>query len=375
MNLQLFKPVYHIDECLSKIKECMEIGWTGAGNFTDTFEKAWKDYTGFAHAHFLNSATAGLHLAVKIFKQELNWEDGDEIISSPITFISDAHAISYENLHVTFADVDETLCLDLKSIKSKVTEKTRAIIFVGYGGNIGQYFDIVNFCRENKLIFIFDAAHCTGTRYNGKIVGTEADCAVYSYQAVKNLCCADAGMICFKEEKFDVIARKMAWLGISKNTHQRTNAEGAYKWKYDVEYFGNKYHGNSIMAAILLVQLKYVDQDNAYRRQIVQWYNDNLKSKIRHIPTTPGCESSCHLYVIEIDNRDEVLLALNQVGIFPGVHYISNTRYKMYAYAEGTCSNAEMMDNRILSLPLHLQLSKADIDFISENVMRFSNAE
>jgi dTDP-4-amino-4,6-dideoxygalactose transaminase len=372
MNLQLFKPVYHIDECLAEIKICLENNWTGLGFKTVEFEEKWKEYTGFKHAHFLNSATAGLHLAVKIFKQEFEWKDDSEIISTPITFVSTNHAVSYENLHVVFADVDEMLCLDLKYIKNKVTEKTKAVIFMGYGGNIGQYYDVLNFCKENNLIFIFDAAHCAGTRFNGKIVGTEADCTIYSYQAVKPLPTADSGMICFKEEIFDKLARKMSWLGISKDTYLRTSSDGAYKWKYDVEELGFKYHGNSIMAAIGLVELKYLDQGNAYRRQIVNWYNNNFKNEIRHISIIHNCESSCHLYVIEIDNRDEVLLALNQVGIFPGVHYISNTRYKMYSYAKGTCPNAEIIDDRILSLPLHLQLSKSDIDLISENVLRFT---
>ena len=112
MSIQVLKPKFHIDECLQEIRECLERGWTGMGYKTVDFENAWKEYTGHSHAYYLNSNTAGLHLAVKILKMQNGWQEGDEIISTPITFVSSNHAILYENLHVTFADVDEYLCLD-----------------------------------------------------------------------------------------------------------------------------------------------------------------------------------------------------------------------------------------------------------------------
>ena len=93
-NIQLFKPTYRIEECLAEIRECMEKNWTGLGYKTVEFEEAWKKYTGYENVHFLNSATGGLHLAVKILKMENNWNDGDEVICPSLTFISDAHAIS-----------------------------------------------------------------------------------------------------------------------------------------------------------------------------------------------------------------------------------------------------------------------------------------
>ena len=98
--------------------------------------------------------------------------------------------------------------------------------------------------------------------------------AVYSYQAVKNLSTADSGMICFADEKYDAIARKLGWLGINKDTYARTGEKGTYKWKYDVEYVGQKDHGNSIMAAIALVQIKYLDEENIFRRKAVKQSND-----------------------------------------------------------------------------------------------------
>ena len=373
MGIQLFVPTFRIDECLEQIRECLEKGWTGLGFKTVEFEENWKKYTGLKNAHFLNSATVGLHLAVKILKTEKGWEDGDEIISTPLTFISTNHAIAYENLNVVFADVDEYLCLDPQDVEQKITPKTKAIMFVGLGGNIGKYDEIVKICQKHNLSLILDAAHMAGTRVNGTIPGSEADVIVYSFQAVKNLPTADSGMICFKEKKHDEIARKYAWLGINKDTYLRTTQAGSYKWKYDVEYTGYKYHGNSIIASIGLVQLKYLDQDNAYRRQIADWYNYNFKpysSKIKPVPV--NCESSRHLYMALVNNRDELMLALNDAEIFPGVHYQDNTSYRMYSYAAGTCPNAHEVSGKVLSLPMHLRLTKEDVDYVSQQVIKYS---
>lgn len=375
-NLQLFRPVYHIDEVLREIRETLEIGWTGLGFKTVEFEKRWKEYAGSPNAHFVNSATAGLHLAISILKMELGWQPGDEIITTPITFVSTNHAILYEGLSAVFADVDEYICLDPHSVKERLTDRTRAILFVGIGGSTGQYEEIVKIAKENNLALILDAAHMAGTRLNGKSVGSESEVVVYSFQAVKNLPTADSGMVCFAQTSHDEIARKMTWLGINKDTYSRTIGEGAYKWKYDVEFTGFKYHGNSIMAAIALVQLKYLDRDNSYRRQLASWYNNAFQgsSVVHCVPIPTGCESSRHLYQIEICNRDELLLALNRVGIYPGVHYRINTRYNMYKYADGTCPEAERKSQRLLSLPMHLNLSRADIDYICENVLKYSRA-
>lgn len=372
-NIQLFVPRYHVEECLAEIRKCLEIGWTGLGFKTNEFEEKWKEYTGLRNAHFLNSATAGLHLAIKILKHVHGWSDGDEVISTPITFISTNHAISYENLKVVFADVDEFLCLDPRDVEKKITNRTRAIVFVGYGGNIGNYDKIVDICKTHNLSLILDAAHMSGTRYRNQIPGKEADVVVYSFHAVKTLPTADSGMICFNEDAHDTICRKMSWLGITKDTYARSEDRGAYKWRYDVEYLGHKYHGNSIMAAIGLVQLKYLDQDNAYRRQIAKWYDDGFaNSSVRPIPIQKDCESSRHLYVIEVNNRDELLLALNESGIYPGVHYQDNTEYAMYKYAHGTCPYAHRIHHRILSLPMHLQLTKSNVEYIIDVVKKYA---
>jgi dTDP-4-amino-4,6-dideoxygalactose transaminase len=373
-SLHLFRPFYRVDEVLSEIRKCLEAGWTGLGFKTVEFEAKWKDYTGFSNAHFLNSATGGLHLALAILKQRHGWSDGDEIITTPITFVSTNHAILYERLRPVFADVDEYLCIDPRSVKDRISERTKGIIFVGVGGSSGRYEEIVQIARDRGLALILDAAHMAGTRLRGEIVGKEADAIVYSFHSVKNLPTADSGMICFKDDENDETARKLTWLGISKDTYTRTHEQAAYRWLYDVEQTGFKYHGNSIMAAIALVQLRYLDADNAYRRQIAGWYDGKFgpEGKISPVPLPENCESSRHLYQVEVERRDGLILALNRMSIFPGVHYRCNTEYRMYRYARGSCPIAEEKAARIVSLPIHLGLTKQDIDYISENVTKYA---
>lgn len=371
--IQLFVPTFRVEETLDEIRVCLEKGWTGLGYKTLEFEEAWKQYTGLPHAHFLSSATAGLHLAVAMLKHTDGWADGDEIITTPLTFVSTNHAILYERLTPVFADIDESLCLDPASIEARVTPRTRAVIFVGLGGNTGKLREVVALCKKHNLRLILDAAHMTGTRWlHGSHVGGEADVSIFSFQAVKNLPTADSGMICFAEEKLDAEARKWTWLGINKDTYARTAAQGSYKWYYDVEVEGFKYHGNSIMAAMGLVAIKYVDQDNAYRRQIAAWYDEYLadEPRIVRIPMSPDCIPSRHLYQIEVDKRDEVMLALNQANIFPGVHYRDNTLYHMYHHAFGTCPRSQAASDRIISLPIHMRLTYQQVLYITDHLKK-----
>lgn len=373
MSIQLFVPQFRVDECLEQVRECLEKGWTGLGFKTQQIEDEWKKYTGLPHAHFLASNTVGLHLAFHMFKSELGWQDDDEIITTPLTFVSTNHAILYENLKPVFADVDEHLCLDPIDVESKITNKTKAVIFVGLGGNVGQYSKIREICDRYNLKLILDAAHMSGTRYYGRHVGYDADVTIFSFQAVKNMPTADSGMICFKNECDDARARKLCWLGINKDTFSRTTTQGAYKWMYDVEEVGFKYHGNSIMAGLALVSLKYLDRDNAYRRQLAQWYEELFlgNEKIKIIPMSDGCESSRHLFQIRISNRDEVMMALHEHDVYPGVHYRDNTAYRMYAHSKGLCPKSHRASNEILSLPMHIGISHQDVERVAELISRY----
>jgi dTDP-4-amino-4,6-dideoxygalactose transaminase len=374
MAIQLFVPKFRVDECLAEIRECLEKGWTGLGFKTVAFEEDWKTYTGLPYAHFLSSNTVGLQLALEILGRRHGWQPGDEVIATPLTFVSSNHAIVYNGLTPVFADVDESLCLDPQSIRERITDRTRAVMFVGLGGNTGKYAEVVKLCREKGIAVILDAAHMAGTRVGGRQVGHDADVTVFSFQAVKNLPTADSGMICFADPQDDEEVRKLSWLGINKDTYARTASQGAYKWMYDVERVGYKFHGNSIMAAIGLVQLRYLDQDNAYRRQLAQWYRQYLAdaNQVRLIPMHPGIESATHLFQVRVNNRDELMLALNENEIYPGVHYRDNTEYSMYKFGAGSCPNAAKASAEILSLPMHMGLTHNDVQKVASLIAKYA---
>lgn len=378
MGIQLFKASFDVEACLIQVRECLEKGWTGMGFKTVEFEDAWKKYTGHRCAYYINSNTAGLYMAVDTLKEKYHWGDDSEVITSPLTFISTSHSISKNGLKVVFADVDDTLCLDPKSVEEHITNKTKAIIFVGFGGSTGKFKEIVKICKENSLKLILDAAHMAGTRFrDGTVPGTngDADITVYSFQAVKNLPTGDSGIICTDDEELDGIFRKKAWLGISKDTYARTvSKEGGYKWKYDVEYVGDKYNGNAIMAGIALAQLPHLDRDNAYRRTLASWYTEDLhrySEQIGLVRVPDDCVSSRHLFQVMVNDRDGLMMYLNSNDVYPGVHYVTNTDYSMYKYAKGTCPNADFMSAHIISLPMHMDVTFDDVKKINGLVKKF----
>jgi dTDP-4-amino-4,6-dideoxygalactose transaminase len=375
--IQLFTPHFRVEECLEGIRECLEKGWTGLGYKTNEIEEAWSKYTDLPFSHFLSSNTVGLHLALHIFKTKYGWADHDEIITTPLTFVSTNHAIDYCRLKPVFADIDDYLCLDPEDIKRKITPRTKAIMFVGIGGNTGQYEEVLKICRDNGLKMILDAAHMAGTKLKGRPVGHDADCTIFSFQAVKNLPTADSGMICFADKEDDLRARKLTWLGINKDTYARTVSQGTYKWMYDVEEVGFKYHGNSIMAAIALVSLKYLDEDNRYRRQLAQWYQEALREvdTVTVVPTFPSCESSRHLFQIKVPERDQLIVHLNEKNIGVGVHYRDNTRYKPYSAADGTCPQARQASDSLISLPMHMGVTQEDVQYVVEQIKEWTQKD
>lgn len=374
-NINLFIPKFRTEEIFVHMKECLDKGWTGLGFKTVEIEEKWKEHTGFENAHFLNSNTSGLHLAIKILKDVNKWGPQDEVITTPLTFVSSNHAIMYENVTPVFADVDQYLCLDPKSVEKKITKKTKAVLFVGIGGNSGQYKEIKKICEKNNLKLILDAAHMSGTyvENDGKVehIGLDADVTVFSFQAVKNLPTSDSGMICFKNKDYDTLVRKLSWLGIDKDTYQRTNDKGSYKWEYDLIDVGFKYHGNSIVASMALVGLKYLEQDNQRRRDICEMYENAfieegiLSIKIHEDTIKP----SRHLYQIIVDKRNQLMEFLNINGVYPGVHYRDNTHYRMYEKSHGTCPFSHSISEKIISLPLHMSLSDEDVQYVIDKVI------
>ena len=385
MSIQVLQPKFRVEETLDSLREVMEKKWTGMGYKTVEMETAWKEYTGFPHAHFVNSGTSALHLALSVFKEQYGWDNNTEILSTPLTFVSTNHVILYENMKPVFVDVDDTLCMNPKLIESKLTTNTKALIYVGLGGNTGNYLEVKKLCEKYNLKLILDAAHMAGTQvremspegsgFSSWHTGKFADASCWSFQAVKNLPTADSGMVCFRDASNDSLARKLSWMGIDKDTFSRTLPDGSYKWKYDVPYLGYKYNGNSVMAAMALVSLKYLDRDNQTRNEIANYYDKQFEnSNVEKINIPWQChKNSRHLYQILVpkDRRDFIIDDMYDNGYFPGVHYITNTKYKMYKNQDRFTKKASEYSDRLISMPIHLNMSIEDAGNAAAIVRRF----
>ncbi|MFA6915945.1 MAG: DegT/DnrJ/EryC1/StrS family aminotransferase [Parachlamydiales bacterium] len=374
--MQLFLPKYEVEECVDAIRKVLESGWTGCGPVCRQFEQDWSSFTGASHCHYMSSATAALHVALRL----CNLPPESHVLTTPLTFVSTNAVILYENHIPVFVDINEDdLSLDADDfLLKKERYKSKAAMWVHYGGNISDHFYKVAEALKSELgksfTLIEDCAHASGARYkDGKALGSSPSTySCFSFHSVKNLPTFDSGMLCVNSEAVNQRARKLSWLGIDKDTFARTNSTQTdlYKWRYDVPELGWKYNGNDVAASIACVQLKYLDRDNKKRHQMFQWYKDNLESNknlkiMKHSP-----HSSHHLFVLRVKNRDEMIKILKDNGIAAGVHYLPNNDFPIFQkyYTPGECPVLEKISGELISLPNHLTLTKEDIDRVSEVV-------
>ena len=368
--IPIFRPSMG-DEEIGAVAEVLKSGWIGLGPKTKEFEERFAEYIGTKYAVALNSCTAALHLALNV----LGINSG-EVITTPITFVSTAHAIIYNNASPIFADVQEdTLNIDPTDIKKKITPKTKAIIPVHYGGHPADMDEIRDIAIEHDLYVIEDAAHACGAEYRGKKAGSLSDIGCFSFHAVKNLATGDGGMITTNDEKVYQKLLKLRWLGINKGTYQRDTK--GYSWYYDVEEIGFKTHMNDITAAIGLVQLRKLDAMNAKRRKIVKRYNEAFED-LDWIETPVEKEhvkSSLHNYAIKVNkgDRNELIAYLAEKGVSAGVHYMPLYMHPIYKKLgiEDDCPVADRLWRKVVILPLYPDMTKEDVEMVVEGVREF----
>jgi len=380
--IQVFRPKYEVEECLAELRKVLESGWTGTGPQCAAFEKSWCEYTGAGDALFLNSATAGLHLALETLPS------GYSVLTTPITFVSTNAAILYAKQHPVFLDINpDTMAIDLACLKSALQKRhslgdAHAVTWVHYAGNVSPEFDeAVKLCQDHGVTVVEDCAHAAGAFYPGgwQRVGSRPDTiSVFSFQAVKNLPTMDAGLISVGEMADKDLVRRLSWLGIDKSTYARTGDTAGselYKWRYTVDRLGWKYNGNDVAAAIANVQLRYLDRDNAYRRQIYQWYKSAFAGQTRVRLHQHGPGSSVHLNAVRVDaaKRDLVMAQMRFKGFAPGMHYLPNHEFPAFAsWPTPPLPETQRAAQELVTLPTHLLLTKKDVDAIAEVVLEAS---
>jgi perosamine synthetase len=371
-KISLLRPFIGKEE-VNAVAKTLLSGWITLGPKTQEFEEKFATYVGAPYAIGLTSATAGLHIALKV----VGVKKGDEVITTPITFASTVEAILYNDATPVFADVEEsTLNMDPASVEKRITKKTKAILVVHYAGQPCDMDKINAIARKYKLKVIEDAAHACGASYGGKKIGGSGNITCFSFHAVKNLATGDGGMITTFDQKIMKELRLLRWMGIDKSTYQREGSKG-YSWDYDIAVGGYKYHMNDITASIGIVQLKKLDAMNKKRSQIRKVY-DSFFSK-NNIGTAlvlkPGRLSSHHLYVVKLQkgiSRPSFMAYLAEKGISTGVHYkpaYHHPRYKKFNKKNTPVAEANW--SAIVSLPMHPGMSLADAKLVVSTIKNF----
>ncbi len=367
--IQLFKPDIGEEE-IAAVEAVLRSGWIGLGPKTAEFEQQFAAFVGAPYAVGVNSATAALHLALVV----AGVGQGDEVIVPSLTFVSTVAVVLYVGATPVFADVEpDTLCIDPRDIARKISSKTKAIIAVHYGGHPCEVDEINALAQGKGIVVIEDAAHACGAIYKGRPIGAISPLTCFSFHAVKNLTTGEGGMITLQNAEWDKKLRQLRWMGIDKDTWQRTSEAEVYAWQYAVNELGYKYHMNDIAAAIGLIQLKRLVELNTRRRKIVQLYNQGL-ADIPWIELPVEREyvrSSWHLYVIRLTKRDKMIAHLKSRGIAPGVHYYPVHLHNYYRKWGTSLPVTEAEWQRLLSLPLHPGLTDTDVEYIIEAIRSF----
>ncbi|MEK4512661.1 DegT/DnrJ/EryC1/StrS family aminotransferase [Paenibacillus sp. FSL K6-2524] len=360
-------------EEIDAVTEVLRSGWLGLGPKTEQFEQKFAGYAGSRFAVALNSGTAALHLALEI----LGIGPGDEVIVPSMTFISTVHAVSYVGATPVFADIEEdSMNISVADIESKITDKTKAIIVVHMGGHPCDMDAVHELALSKGIKVVEDAAHASGAEYKGRRIGSISEMTCFSFHAVKNLTSGEGGAITCNAEWMNRRLREKRWVGISRDTWMRSAQEKVYAWQYFVDQVGYKYHMNDLQAAIGLVQLKKLDQLNGRRREIAERYQAELKDlQWMELPQEkPYAKSSWHLFQIKFNEenlRDRMITHLQEHNIATGVHYYPCHLHPCYIHLKAIVPRSSEIWKRILTLPIHPNITDEDLDRIIYRIREF----
>lgn len=352
------------------------------GPYIGEFERAVADYVGAKYAVAFSNGTAALHGAC----YAAGIGEGDEVITTPITFAASANCVLYQGGTPIFADIDEkTYNIDPKEIEKKITEKTKAIIPVDFTGQPVNLDAIHEIANKHNLVVIEDAAHALGAKYKGKMVGSLSDMTMFSFHPVKHITSGEGGIITTNSKDYYEKLLMFRSHGITRDADKMLENHGP--WYYEMQFLGYNYRMTDFQAALGVSQLKKIDNFVARRKKYVEMYNEAFK-EVKQV-TTPfqdkESDSSWHLYIIKLDleslkgSRKEIFQALQAKNIGVNVHYIPVhllPYYKEMGHKNGDYPIAEDLYERIISLPLFPAMEEKDvqdvIDAVKETIREYS---
>ena len=361
----------------AKMAECLNGLFLTTGQYVKDFEIQFASYLGAQHVVGLTSCTAALHLALLA----LDIGEGDEVITTPMTFIATANSILYVGAKPIFVDVEEaTGLIDPKKIEAAITKRTKAIIPVHLYGQMCDMKAIKSLAQKYDLKIIEDCAHCVEGQRDGVRPGQLGDIACFSFYATKNLTCGEGGALSTNNP---VIAEKVLMLrqhGMSKSAADRYVSVYQH---WDMMELGWKYNMSNIQAALLIPQIGRIEDRWQERELLYKEYIkvfDNISGVI--LPKIfPSAKSAYHLFTIRVHagHRDSLLAALNAEGIGCAVNYRSvhllSFYVKKYGFKAGDFLCSERIGNETISLPFWIGLNSQSINDIGNVVRGFLERE
>lgn len=352
--------------------DTLRSGWITLGPKTKIFEELLVKYTGAKYAVALNSCSAALHLAM----MAIGLKENDEVITTPFTFAATSNAIVHCGAKPVFVDINpKTFNIDAKKIESAITNKTKAILPVDYGGQPVDLDLILAIAKKHKLWVIEDAAHTIGAKYKGRNIGSIADITCFSFHPVKNMTTGDGGAITTNNKEFAERISMLRVNGMDKESWKRNTQSGS--WDYSIELEGYKYHMNDLSAALGIHQLKKLEKFGKIREEIADTYDDQLRAvpEITIPFRIPDINHAHNLYAILINtsrltiNRNEIMEKLKEYNIGSVVYYrplhLQPFFSKQFKKQKGDFPVAEYIFEKILCLPIYAGMNKKDARYVA----------
>jgi perosamine synthetase len=332
------------------------------GEQVSSFEQKFSSYIGTKFGVACSSGTSALQVGL----EALGIKDGDEIITTPFTFIATGNAVLYNRASPVFSDIDSrTFNIDPARIESKITNRTKAVMVVHLYGQPCDMKPIAELCERRDLLLIEDCAQAHGAEYKGRKVGTFGDLSTFSFYATKNMVTGEGGMILTDD---DAVAQKA-----------KVIINQGQVGKYDHVMIGYNYRMMEIQAAIGLVQLRRLDRLTAKRESNARFLSKGL-AKLDWIETPyvmPGVKHVWHQFTAKVQAglRDDLFKHMNSNGVGARIYYPMPVHmqpaYKSLGFGEGLCPVAESVSRQVLSLPVHPELKRSELRDILEVTERF----
>lgn len=359
--LPLVKPyIAPREEMLPAIEKVLYSGYVAEGETAWKFEEEFGKFIENPNTLVVQSGTAALHIALLL----LNVGPGDEVISTPMTAEPTNTTIAITGAKVVWGDVDSaTGLLDPKSVKEKITEHTKAIMLVHYAGMVCNMDEFNKISEETGIPVIEDTAHALGSKYMGKMIGSNSRYTCYSFQAIKHMTTIDGGAISFKYPEEVESARRLRWFGLDKKVPRLEN---------DIKRAGYKYGINNVTGAIGLVQLARTPEIIKQYISNGKYYDDALKGipGITLVPYYPHTEPSYWLYTMKVENRNDFIKMMESIDVLASpLHHRSDTHS---VFAESKCDLPQMEEwyNNFVHIPCGWWVTAEDRERIVDAIKR-----